>query len=140
MSDLLPCPFCGNQAAYCVNEEMRTEDEPHENYGGRWIECQGCRACTNIQFGENQRSLLRERWNRRATQSAAPVAARDAQDAARYRWLRPNLLRLDVAFDRFDFKEGHCRSVRVKESLLSLNLESVDAAIDRALTSKDKET
>jgi hypothetical protein len=48
-----------------MNEDMRDDGEPSEHYGGRWIECKDCGACTNIRFGEAD-APLREQWNLRA--------------------------------------------------------------------------
>ena len=55
------------------NEECDDKGEPSENYGGEWVECSKCHACTNIRFPlkEPVKPLLAEQWNRRA----APVSA-----------------------------------------------------------------
>ena len=65
---LLPCPFCGGTPMYCQNNEIRPDGEIHENYGGEWIECSACHACTNIRWPlmESVKELLAVAWNRRA--------------------------------------------------------------------------
>lgn len=66
--ELLPCPFCGS-AAHMVHLTELPDDDP--NFGGAYVECTNanCAATTNIHFGEYN-TILREKWNRRA--SAAP--------------------------------------------------------------------
>ncbi len=64
---LLPCPFCGGTPMYCQNNEIRPDGETHEHYGGEWIECSACHACTNIRWPlmESVKELLAVAWNRR---------------------------------------------------------------------------
>lgn len=52
-SELLPCPFCGE------------EDPEYDNCdlgGGQWYQCQGCPVRVQVPYGVD----LKEAWNRRA--------------------------------------------------------------------------
>jgi Lar family restriction alleviation protein len=71
---LLPCPFCGGNAAF---QEVHEPDSINDN--GVYIECSNamCGATTQLRFGEAHEPLA-EMWNRRAALAAAPpVAERD---------------------------------------------------------------
>lgn len=69
---LLPCPFCGGRPEVTHIEE--NEDNP--NFGGRYIECKSCGACTNLVFacGDDPAPILAEKWNTRAKHPPAREA------------------------------------------------------------------
>lgn len=67
MNRLLPCPFCGGEAAYGnVPDDCMP---PHPDQGGHFICCTNaaCGASTNLRFayGDDPKPLLAEQWNRR---------------------------------------------------------------------------
>lgn len=68
MSDLLPCPFCGEFAEFgqIADDCM----PPHPDQGGHFIQCtnNACGSSTNLRFpcGDDPDPLLAEQWNRRA--------------------------------------------------------------------------
>lgn len=67
MIDLLACPFCGGRATRQDIEYDTMGAEPSdENYGGSFIECDGCGACTHVEFGFKEN--LESSWNRRTPQ------------------------------------------------------------------------
>jgi len=66
--ELLPYPFCGGKA-----ERVNIEDEADPNYGGSYIACPECLACSKLVFGE--KVGLEEAWNRRARPSRPEDAA-----------------------------------------------------------------
>lgn len=82
MSELLPCPFCGNA------KNIAVVNEKHDHSGGYYIACPVCNASTGIRFacGEDPAPLLIEHWNRRAPSSPATEAdvrgEREASDSA----------------------------------------------------------
>lgn len=55
--ELLPCPFCGNEAETGVTER-----------GGHYAECNYCGASSALVYpcGDPPEPIVRERWNRRA--------------------------------------------------------------------------
>lgn len=61
---LLPCPFCGGKP---VRQDIEYDtmgavpDDP--NYGGSFIECDDCGACSRLEFGFKEN--LVSSWNRR---------------------------------------------------------------------------
>lgn len=73
---LLPCPFCG-----C--DDIRESGD--NGYGAFWCMCEDCGVNTS-ETGVKSQAEANERWNYRATPSAGLRG--DAEDAARYRWLR----------------------------------------------------
>lgn len=66
---LLPCPFCGGEAAV-------QKESPADNSGGYFVDCNSCRASTNLRYacGDNPVPLLMERWNARAPSKTAEGA------------------------------------------------------------------
>lgn len=69
MSELLPCPFCGNST------NIAMANEKHDHSGGYFIACPECDASTGLRYacGDDPRPLLIEQWNRRASQPTAEV-------------------------------------------------------------------
>lgn len=63
MSELKPCPFCGAAAHRVDISEATGADETDPNFGGSFIECRRCGACTAIHF-DRQEALV-SRWNDR---------------------------------------------------------------------------
>jgi Lar family restriction alleviation protein len=63
--DLLPCPFCGEQA------EVIECDEP-SNEGGLAVQCMGCNASSRVHFSckEDARPHVVSAWNARAREAA----------------------------------------------------------------------
>ena len=65
MTDLLPCPFCGGEAA-------RVDIEDGENAGGSCVCCKKCNASGNLEFEFKENFITA--WNTR-TPTPAPNAA-----------------------------------------------------------------
>lgn len=65
MSELLPCPFCGNEARFEKNPGHPSLED--NNDGGQWVECVVCGCSTPMSFSlmEDCRPVLAEIWNRR---------------------------------------------------------------------------
>lgn len=64
MIELLPCPFCGGKATRKdINYETMSAEPEDENYGGSFIECDGCGACTALHF--DRKEHLVSSWNDR---------------------------------------------------------------------------
>ena len=68
---LLPCPFCGGEA------EILTIPEDHPDAGAMFVQCCDSRCVTSsallYPLMDDVRSLLVERWNRRAALAAQPA-------------------------------------------------------------------
>lgn len=64
MSELKPCPFCGN-------ENVAIANECHDLSGGYFVACPACGGSTGLRYacGDDPRPLLIEQWNRRTARS-----------------------------------------------------------------------
>lgn len=62
MTDLNPCPFCGSEAMFTVEQR-----EDHPDVGGHSAMCGSCGAGVGYIFacGEDPRPRLAELWNKR---------------------------------------------------------------------------
>lgn len=71
LSELLPCPFCGNA------KNLAMVNEKHDHSGGYFIACPECGASTIMRYamGDDPKPLLIEAWNRRAAAQAAQPEA-----------------------------------------------------------------
>jgi len=79
---LLSCPFCGGEPK--KEEQMDEDIWSHNTVPWRRVGCDQCEIWTNWTCEGSDPSET-EAWNRRATPSPGKA---DAEDAARYRWLR----------------------------------------------------
>jgi hypothetical protein len=129
MSDLLPCPFCGGEAAH--GEIADDCMPPHPDQGGHFIQCanNACGASTNLRFacGDDPKPLLAEQWNRRA---AAEIAE-----------LRAALAALSHAFDHMLFnvpREREYDAQREADRLLSLIQPPSMFAVSEELRTDDE--
>lgn len=81
METLDPCKTCGGRAEYGeVPFDKSIPPEHQPSFGGQYIACAECGMSTNLVFntmGDDVRSILREKWNRRAP-SPAVLALVDA--------------------------------------------------------------
>jgi Lar family restriction alleviation protein len=73
---LLPCPFCGGNATrQDIDYDTMGAEPADQNYGGSFIECDDCGACSHVEFGFKEN--LVSRWNRR-TDVRAGIDLEDA--------------------------------------------------------------
>ena len=71
---LLPCPFCGGTASkQTINETMDATPED-SNFGGSFIECDNCGACTRLEF--DRKENLESAWNSRIYDRREALAKR----------------------------------------------------------------
>lgn len=79
MSELKPCPFCGN------DRNIALTNEKHDHSGGYFIACPECDASTGLRYamGDDPRPLLIEAWNRRAQPTqAVPLTTEQVMEIA----------------------------------------------------------
>ena len=76
MTDLLPCPFCGESAERITIGE--DEDDP--NFGGDVIQCSRCLASSHVEF-EFKENLV-SAWNTRSDKAARKAAFEEAAKVA----------------------------------------------------------
>lgn len=72
---LKPCPFCGGRALFgVIGTDSGGADDP--NFGGRYIACEQCDACTRLIFPvkDNPDRELAEAWNARVGRSTEHTA------------------------------------------------------------------
>ncbi len=55
-NELKPCPFCGSDKVYMYSDHR----------GVLCIQCSACRANTYVYLPDENKSLLLQKWNRRA--------------------------------------------------------------------------
>lgn len=67
--DLKPCPFCGGKASRTDIDDSIDATPDDENFGGSFIECDECGACTRVHF--DRKENLVDSWNRRAKRPAS---------------------------------------------------------------------
>jgi len=70
VSELKPCPFCGEEAVYDIHEESN----------GQYIRCSRCNASTAL-FYDRAENLLAS-WNTRTTPKITPEMLQQAEDYA----------------------------------------------------------
>lgn len=72
VDELKPCPFCNGSAVRVDIDEAVGATKEDENYGGSFIECDRCGACTRVHF--DRKENLSDAWNRRSL--PAPLSGR----------------------------------------------------------------
>jgi len=76
---LLPCPFCGNEAARVDIPNIDPHEGGDSNAGGSYIHCLSCGVSGPINFGEKE--CLYEQWNYRVAEegsSKCPICDKDS--------------------------------------------------------------
>lgn len=75
MTDLHPCPHCGGKASRQEIDSSIDAVPEDPNFGGSYIECDNCGACTKLHFGRKED--LVPSWNRRSSGSPMDTAPRN---------------------------------------------------------------
>lgn len=68
--ELLPCPFCGSEAAYAFHHNEN--ESGWENDIDHWVYCGGSDCLASVGMGETKKEVF-EIWNTRAAPKVEPL-------------------------------------------------------------------